>query len=95
MTGQVLEDNRSLASECALQQLELRLQCKLGGRVRDLRLIVQDGCLVLHGHTHTYHAKQLAQRLGISAPRSIPVDRGEVHERRGREQSERQVVVQK
>jgi len=67
MTAEGLEDTRSLVSESDLQQLELRLHCKLGGRVRDLRLMVQDGCLILHGHAHTYHAKQLAQHAVMEA----------------------------
>jgi hypothetical protein len=34
----------------------------LGRRVRDLRIEVRDGGLVLHGRANSYHAKQLAQR---------------------------------
>lgn len=45
-----------------LMELETSVRCALGGRVRDFRLTVRDGCLVLHGHTHTYYAKQLAQQ---------------------------------
>lgn len=45
-----------------LVELETRVRCALGGRVRDFRLTVRDGCLILHGHTHTYYAKQLAQQ---------------------------------
>lgn len=67
MSAQVLEGNGSVVSESDLQQLELHLQSRLSGRVRDLRLVIRDGGLILHGHAHTYHAKQLARHAVMEA----------------------------
>lgn len=61
MGAPVLDRNRLNLVESALQQLELHVQSRLGGRVRDLRVLVRDGGVVLEGHAQTYHAKQLAQ----------------------------------
>ena len=44
-----------------LDQLEVRLQAQLSGRITNLRLHVDDGGIVLRGHARTFHAKQLAQ----------------------------------
>jgi hypothetical protein len=42
-------------------QLEGLVQRRLGGRVRDLHIVVRPNGLILRGWTATYHAKQLAQ----------------------------------
>ena len=47
--------------QAALKQLELRLQDQLGGRVRNLRLVMRDDGIILQGIARTYYAKQLAQ----------------------------------
>jgi hypothetical protein len=47
------------------EQLELLVQRRLGGRVRDLRVVMRPGGVVLQGHTATYHAKQLAQHAAM------------------------------
>jgi len=41
-------------------ELEIQLQHRLAGRVRDLRLLVQGQGIVLQGRARTYHAKQFA-----------------------------------
>lgn len=43
------------------EHLELLVQRRLGSRVRDLRIIIRQDGVILQGHAHTYHAKQLAQ----------------------------------
>jgi len=45
----------------SLNQLENRLQVRLGARIRNFRLDVHDSGIVLRGNARTYHAKQLAQ----------------------------------
>jgi len=50
-----------------LARLEEHIQSRLTGRVHDLRLVIRDGGLVLRGHAHTYHAKQLAQHAVMGA----------------------------
>jgi hypothetical protein len=44
-------------------QLEAHAQNQLSGRVRNLRLDVQDNGLILRGQAHTYYTKQLAQHV--------------------------------
>ncbi len=41
--------------------LESLMQRRLGNRIRNLRVLVQAGGVILRGRTTTYHAKQLAQ----------------------------------
>jgi len=55
--------NRNPHSEFAeeLRQIEAHLACRLGGRIRELRVHGNDGGLVIRGWTSTYYAKQLAQ----------------------------------
>ena len=43
------------------EHLELLVQRRLAGRIRDLRLRVHQGGVILQGRANTYHAKQLAQ----------------------------------
>jgi hypothetical protein len=47
------------------QRLESLMQSRLGNRVRNLRVHVLDGGLVLKGRTATYHVKQLAQHAAM------------------------------
>ena len=46
-----------------LDHLEARVQTRLGGRIRDLRLYFRENGLVLQGLARTYYAKQLAQHV--------------------------------
>jgi hypothetical protein len=50
-----------------LAVLEQRIQRRLSGWVRDFRLFVRDGGLVLQGRSFTYYAKQLAQHMVMDA----------------------------
>jgi hypothetical protein len=43
------------------EHLESVLYNRLGGRVRDLRIIIRPSGIILQGRAATYHAKQLAQ----------------------------------
>jgi hypothetical protein len=45
--------------------LEALVQGRLGGRVRDLRIIVRPNGVILQGRAATYHAKQLAQHAAM------------------------------
>jgi len=42
-----------------------RLQHRLGCRVRNVRVRLENGGLVLQGHATTYYAKQLAQHFAM------------------------------
>jgi hypothetical protein len=43
-----------------LEQIEQAVQARTGGRIRGLRVRLDDGCLVVSGRTSTYYNKQLA-----------------------------------
>ena len=45
--------------------LEIQLQRRLGGRVRELRVLVRHDGVILKGWSSTYHAKQLAQHAAM------------------------------
>lgn len=60
-----------------ISQLEAHLQCQLGSRVRDLRVLVRSAGLVLRGHAHTYYAKQLAQHA-LTISTSYPLLANEI-----------------
>jgi len=47
------------------EYLELQIQRRLGSRVRDFRLVLRPGGIVLQGRASTYHAKQLAQHAAM------------------------------
>jgi len=47
------------------EHLEMLVQRRVGSRVRDLRVVVRPGGVVLRGRTSTYHAKQLAQHAAM------------------------------
>jgi hypothetical protein len=55
------------ATRAAVEQLELRLQRRLIGRVHDLRLLLKDRGLILRGKAATYYAKQIAQHEAMNA----------------------------
>jgi hypothetical protein len=57
--------------------LETRLQLRLAGRVRDLRLLVRDQGIVLRGRARTYHAKQIAQHAVMEAA-GLPIAGNEI-----------------
>ncbi|MBX9678399.1 MAG: BON domain-containing protein [Gemmataceae bacterium] len=41
------------------------MQRQLNGRVRDLRVLLQDQGIILRGQTSTYYVKQLAQHAAM------------------------------
>ncbi len=43
------------------ERMETHVTRRAGGQIRDLRVLVLDGRIVLRGRSRTYHAKQLAQ----------------------------------
>lgn len=60
-----------------LDQLEVRLQGKLGGRIRHLRVLLGDCGLILRGFARTYHAKQVAQHA-VMTETSLPILANEI-----------------
>lgn len=60
-----------------LAELEQHIQSRLNGRVRNFRLSIRADGLVLEGHTHTYHAKQLAQHALMEAV-DVPISANEI-----------------
>lgn len=61
MISPALAESTLLDSEC----LELLIQRRLGSRVRDFRLLLRPGGIILQGRASTYHAKQVAQHAAM------------------------------
>jgi hypothetical protein len=53
--------------EEVVQRIKASVRRRVGGWVRDFQVDVKDRGLVLHGRTHTYYAKQLAQHTALKA----------------------------
>jgi hypothetical protein len=49
----------------SLDALELTIQRRLGGRIRDFHVVARDGGIILQGRAATYHTKQLAQHAAM------------------------------
>lgn len=59
------------------ERLEAFLHSRLGGRLRDLRVVVRPDGIVLQGRAATYHAKQLAQHAVMDATH-LPIVANEI-----------------
>jgi len=59
------------------RQLETRIRVRLGGQIRDIRVVCQEDGLVLHGRSRTYYAKQLAQHVVMEIT-NIPISANEI-----------------
>ena len=77
MNQESFSDTLELRTKRDLDQLENRLQGKLGGRVQNLRLDLRDSSIVLRGYAHTYYAKQLAQHAVMSET-DVPILANEI-----------------
>ncbi len=47
------------------ERLEAQVLRRVGGRVRDLRVLVRHNGVILRGRCTTYHAKQIAQHTAM------------------------------
>jgi hypothetical protein len=61
MTTQLLADRPAFQEE----RLEAQVLRRLGGRIRDLRVLVRHNGVILQGRSSTYHAKQIAQHVAM------------------------------
>jgi len=77
MKSQTLEPSIDLATADGATELEMYIQCRLGGQIRDFQLVVLNKGLVLRGHVQTYYAKQLAQHAVMEATR-LPILANEI-----------------
>jgi len=67
MKGRTPETSVDLRTADGVATLEARIQCRLGGHLREFRLVVVETGLILHGHVRSYYAKQLAQHAVMEA----------------------------
>lgn len=75
MSTNVLAPDVVLVSE--EERLESMLLRRVGNRVRDLRVLVLPGGLILQGRTATYHAKQVAQHAAMELA-DVPILANEI-----------------
>jgi hypothetical protein len=69
MAERASERTFDLSTADGVAELEVHVQYQLSGRLQAFRLVVKGQGIVLRGHAHTYHAKQLAQHtvMGMTA----------------------------
>ena len=72
MSSQILAEDVGFRQQDEIDRLEINVQRRLNGRVRDFRLLVHPDGLILQGSTATFHAKQLAQHAIMEATR-LPI----------------------
>ena len=77
MKGPTTEPSIDLATANGATELEARIQCRLGGQIREFRLAIVDKGLILRGYAHTYYAKQLAQHAVMEAT-GLPILANEI-----------------
>ena len=77
MKGQTSEPSIDLTTANGATELERHIQCRLGGQIREFRLVIVDKGLILRGHAHTYYAKQLAQHAVMEAT-ELPILANEI-----------------
>ena len=77
MKGQTTETSIDLTTANGATELEARIQCRLGGQIREFRLAIVDKGLILRGYAHTYYAKQLAQHAVMEAT-ELPILANEI-----------------
>jgi hypothetical protein len=73
----VTQPGLDLAISREAADLESQVQFRLGGQVRDFRLVVADKGLILRGRAQSYHAKQLAQHAVMEA-HALPILANEI-----------------
>jgi hypothetical protein len=60
-----------------VERLETLVQSRLHGRVRNFRVVVRGGGVILTGQSHTYYVKQLAQHAVLEAS-ALPILANEI-----------------
>jgi len=71
-----MEPTTSTATD-QIDQLEVRLQGQLSGRVRNLQLSIGQAGVTLRGTARTYYAKQLAQHV-VMRETQLPIIANEI-----------------
>jgi osmotically-inducible protein OsmY len=65
MTAQPVAEPARLVVEDQASTWNAKIRQRLGGRIRELRVLVREDGVVLQGRVSTYHAKQLAQHAAM------------------------------
>lgn len=75
--GKTPEAGFDLAVADGTAEMEAHVACRVGGQLRDFRVLVRAEGLILQGCAHTYYAKQLAQHA-IMAATDLPIQANEI-----------------
>ena len=67
MNSEIMAVNVGFIQQDEIERLEMSVQLRLNGQVRDFRLLVHPDGLILQGSALTFHAKQLAQHAIMKA----------------------------
>jgi hypothetical protein len=68
----------NISAESRLSELEARINGRSNGRIRELRLSLRRGEIVIEGFAETYYAKQLAQHAVMEAC-DVPICANDLH----------------
>lgn len=77
MTVQVFEQTTTACETGELTEIAAHVKERTAGRVRQVRLVLRGGGVVLHGRCRTYYAKQLAQHALMKVT-SLPILANEI-----------------
>jgi hypothetical protein len=77
MKAQSTDPSIDLSTANGAAELESRILYRLGGQIREFRLVLVDRRLILRGRAHTYYAKQLAQHAVMGAT-ELPILANEI-----------------
>ena len=67
MSDQLVREEQAPLLAEDVGRIEGQVLHRLGGQVRNFRIVVHDDGLVLHGRARTYYAKQIAQHAVMAA----------------------------
>lgn len=77
MKNETHQRNSSPTAVQGAGELEAHIQGRLGGRIPDLELVVEEQGVILRGHASTYYLKQLAQHL-VMKTTGLPILANEI-----------------
>jgi hypothetical protein len=64
---------RAKARDDLAERIEVYIERKACGRIRDLHVVCSGDMIILQGRSRTYHAKQLAQEAVLDLTEGRPV----------------------
>jgi len=67
MNAKILQNGTTKAKSADVTEIQTHVHRRVGRKVNDFQLVVENKGLILKGHSHSYYAKQLAQQAVMEA----------------------------